>query len=334
VDSAAAVGLAVITRAVRLLHGLVALLVVVAPAAALDERYALVVTGASGTAEYAQKYDRLRGSFVGTLSGRFGYPDDHVIVLAEHAQSAVREANRENVRAALHELVRRADKDDVVLVLLIGHGTVFEGEEAKFNLVGPDLTAADWAALVRPIAGRLVFVNTSSASFPFLKAVAGQGRVVLTATDSAAQQFETVFPEFFVQAFEDIAADIDKNGKVSVWEAFGYASAGVRDRFAEQGRLATERALLDDTGVGVGSEADTPGRDGALARGTYLEAERATAPSRPGLADLLRSRAVLGQQLERLKAGQPTLDSKEYEAELERLLLELSSIDRQIREKS
>ena len=42
----------------------------------------------------------------------------------------------------------------------------------------------------------------------FLKKIAGRNRVVLTATDTASQQFETVFPEYFTKAFEDDAADI------------------------------------------------------------------------------------------------------------------------------
>ena len=107
-------------------------------------------------------------------------------------------------------------KDDQLLVLLIGHGTSLDGDEAKFNLVGPDLSATEWADLLKPIAGRVVFVNTTGASFPFLRKLAGRNRVVLTATDAAAQQFETVFPEFFVKAFDDPAADLDKNNRVSI----------------------------------------------------------------------------------------------------------------------
>ena len=74
--------------------------------------------------------------------------------------------------SAMATLRARATKDDVVLVLLIGHGTA-ENDEAKFNLVGPDLSALEWADLVRPIAGRLVFIDTASGSFPFLRAPGG-----------------------------------------------------------------------------------------------------------------------------------------------------------------
>jgi hypothetical protein len=210
-----------------------------------------------------------------------------------------------------------------------------DGEEAKFNLVGPDLSATEWAALLRPIQGRVVFVNTSSASFPFLRKLAGKGRIVLTATDSSAQQFETVFPEFFIKGLTDPAADLDKNGRVSIWEAFSYASAAVQRTFQDKGQLPTERPLLDDTGAGIGREAQTPGPDGAIAKITYLQPDAPVAlPSDSALADLFKRRAELESQVEALKARKDTMPAEQYDAELERLLVEIARISAQIRTKS
>ena len=76
-------------------------------------------------------------------------------------------ATRENVRRALEDFRARATKDDLLLVLLIGHGTGAD-DEAKFNLVGPDLSSREWAEMVKSIPGRLVFIDTASGSFPFL----------------------------------------------------------------------------------------------------------------------------------------------------------------------
>jgi hypothetical protein len=158
---------------------------------------------------------------------------------------------------------------------------------------------------------------------------------VLTATDSAAQQFETVFPEFFVKAFDEDAADADKSGRVSIWEAFQYASAAVHQYFQEKGQLATERPLLDDTGAGVGREAESPGTDGALARITYLEPEPALElPADAGLALLVRRRAAIERALEELKAKKEGMPPDQYDAELERILTELARVSSQIRAKS
>ena len=110
-------------------------------------------------------------------------------------------------------------------------------------------------ALFDGLPGRVVVVNTSPASFPFLERLAGPRRIVITATDSAAQRFDTVFPEYFIKAFAEDAADLDKNGRVSIWEAFAAAADGVRRHYQQRGQLATERPLLDDNGDGVGHEA-------------------------------------------------------------------------------
>ena len=255
-------------------------------------------------------------------------------MLAERSDGSLK-ATRENVRRLFEDLRRKLSKDDQLLVLLIGHGTLSDLEEGKFNLVGPDLTSTEWADLIKPLACRVVFADTSSASFPFLGRLAGRGRIVLTATDSSAQQFETVFPEFFVKAFDDPAADVDKNGRVSIWEAFSYASAGVRQWFERQGQLPTERPLLDDTGAGIGREAQNPGPDGAVARVTYLE----TDPTTPGAADaslaaLLKRRADLERDVDELRARRAEMPPAEYEAALEKLLLEIARISQQIRVKS
>jgi hypothetical protein len=312
-----------------------AILILAATSAYAGERYAVVVTGASGGEVYAKKYDAWRASIVTLLREKFGYQQDHVLVLAESESDGVRKATRENVQRVLGDLRHRLTRDDQTLLLLIGHGTSLDGEDAKFNLVGPDLSATEWADLIRPLAGRVVLVNTTSASFPFLRKIAGKGRIVLTATDSSAQQFETIFPEFFVNAFSDPAADVDKNGRVSVWEAFSYASAAVQQAFQQKGQLPTERPLLDDTGAGIGREAQTPGPDGAMAKVTYLQPDAAVAlPSDTALAGLVRRRSELEAQIEELRARKDSMPVDQYEAELERLAVELARISAQIRTKS
>jgi hypothetical protein len=307
----------------------------IAARAAAGERYALIVTGASGGQAYEQKYTKWRTALGATLRDTFGYKADTLFVLGETEGDGVQKSTRENVQRVLGDMRRRLTRDDQLLILLIGHGTTLDGEEAKFNLVGPDLSATEWGDLIKPLRGRVVFVNTSSASFPFLRKLAARGRVVLTATDSSAQQFETVFPEFFVEAFNESAADADKNGRVSMWEAFNYASAGVKQFYDEKGQLPTERPLLDDTGAGIGREADTPGNDGAIARITYLQPDAVlTLPSDTALAGLVQRQAELQADLEALKARKESTPAEQYDAELEKLLVELARVSIQIRAKS
>jgi hypothetical protein len=311
------------------------LLLLCGSSAFAGDKYAVVISGASGGEVYAQKYEKWRASFAELLSTKFGYPPERVIQLAESEHDGVQKAAREQVQRVFTELRRRLTKEDQLVVFLIGHGTTSDGEDAKFNLVGPDLSATEWADLLKPIPARLVFINTTSASFPFLRKLAARGRVVMTATDSSAQQFETVFPEFFLKAFEDGGADLDKSGRVSFWEAFTFASAGVRGWFEQKGQLPTERPLLDDTGAGIGREAQNPGVDGAVARVTYLAPDAVlTLPSDAGQAVLVKRRADLERQVEELKARKESTPPDQYDAELEKLLVEIARISQQLRAKS
>jgi hypothetical protein len=237
------------------------------------------------------------------------------------------------VRRAVNGFRSRFTSGDLLLVVLIGHGT-FDGADAKFNLVGPDLTLAEWADLTKSIQGRLVFVNAASGSFPFLARLSGRNRIVITANAVPAQQFETVFPEYFVEALAGLAADSDRNGKVSIWEAFTFAADRVHRWFEERGQLPTERALLDDNGDGLGREARSDGADGALSIATFLRPQLAIVESADGaLGVLLKRRAALEKDLEALRARKAAgeLTGSEYEAQLEPVLLEIARLDRRIR---
>jgi len=296
------------------------------------DNYALVVTGASGGDPYAAKYTSWREAFVSTLRSKFGYPDDHVIVMAERPGAGIRSATRDEVRRTLLDLRGRLTKDDQLVVLLIGHGTTADGsrgEDAKFNLVGPDLKASEWADLLKPLASRVVFVDTTAASYPFLHHLAAPNRIVVTATDSTAQTFETVFGELFIRAFEDPSADADKSGRVSLFEAFTYASAATRVWYEQRGQLPTERPLIDDDGDAVGHEAWNPGTDGALARATFLQAS--SIPADAVAAAAARRQRELESQIDDLKRKRPSMPPADYDAELERLLLELARASAQSR---
>ena len=297
-----------------------------------QDQYTLLVTGASGGAQIKENHDRWRATLVTALRNLPAFDDDHLIVLAETPGPGIGRASREGVRQAGEQLAGRMGEDAVLYVVLIGHGS-FDGIDAKFNLVGPDLEAAEWDALLSRLPGRLVFVNTTSASFPFLKRLAGRGRTILTATESVVQRYDTVFPEFFVEAFVEPAADRDKDGRVSILEAFEFASVGVRQWYQQRGRLATERALIDDTGDGRGTEAGQPGPDGLTAARLYLGAglEEAEVVTDSRLVPLVARRQELRQEVDVLKATKADMSAEAYQRDLERVLLELARVSRQIR---
>lgn len=295
-----------------------------------EQRHALIVSGAAGGAEYVAQYDRWTAQLSKTLIETLKFDPALVKVLSDTTRSADA-ATAENVRRAIASAASRMTRDDVLFVFLIGHGT-FDGTDAKFNLVGPDLESVEWSALLKGIPGRLVLVNTSSASFPFLERLSGPRRIVITATDSPAQRYDTVFAEYFIRALTDPAADLDKNDRVSIWEAFAAASAAVRRHYQQRGQLSTEHALLDDNGDGVGNEVTTPGDDGSLASRTYLDESLPGAqPTDEVLLKLLQRKATLEAEIEDLKVRRQFLAPAEYAKEFERLMIELSQVSHDIR---
>ena len=309
------------------------LLVVLCPlAAAAGERYAVVISGVSGGEKYAEQQKKWRSELAAFLTTNFDFADANLVTLDEDSGDSSK-ATADNVRRVFGDLRRRATRDDTIFIVLMGHGT-YDGTDAKFNLVGPDLSASEWNTLLTGLAARLVVVNTTESSFPFLEELSRQGRVVITATDSAQQRFATVFPEYFIRALADLSSDLDKNGRISIWEAFAAASAAVKQHYEQRGQLSTERPVLDDNGDRVGRDAEAPGEDGGIARSLYLDPEPASTSGDPTLAALERQRSALERQLEELKGRKSQLAEDQYQAELERIFVELARIAQEIRKRS
>lgn len=307
------------------------MLPVSAAVAAAEDRYALIVTGAPGGVAYATAYQKWELQLTAALRDRLGFSPDRIEVLSGTAGEADRSSTRPHVERAIAHLKSVAHADDLVLVVLIGHGTS-DGGTAKFNLPGPDMTSADWAALLRDVPGRLVFIDTTAASSPFLADLSARGRIVITATESTAERYDTVFPAQLIAALTDPAADQDKNGRVSIWELFQFVNRAVARHFDEQGLLATEHGLIDDNGDGIGADmaAQSPS-DGALARATYLERDPAEETGDATMTALVARRRSLEEKAEVLRQKKSTMAPEAWEREYEQLMIELARVSHRIR---
>ena len=136
--------------------------------------------------------------------------------------------------------------------MLIGHGT-FDGREAKFNLRGPDMTDLELSEWLAPYKRPVVVINCASASGPFINRLSGSNRVVITATKSGYETNFARFGQYLAEAIADPHADLDKDGQVSLLEAFLTASSRVDEYYRTHSQLATEHALLDDNGDRLGT---------------------------------------------------------------------------------
>ena len=302
----------------------------------------IVVSGLGGQPEYSDLFHSQGESFVKAAEERWGVPRDRIVWLTEDPNRAPGEiagrSTKEALEAALVETAGRAGPQDGVMIVLIGHGSG-EGDESKINLPGPDLSGADLSAALSAFTTQVVaVVNTASASGGFVQALSGERRIVVTATRSPREQERTYFGSYFVDAYLDDGADVDKDDRVSLLEAFRFAAGEVGRRYERDNQMLTEHALLDDNGDREGSgEPDATAADGALADRFFLVATAPDVTRRaaedPELAALLEEKARIESAIARLRQLRDTMDPAVYDAELERLVLELASVNRQIREK-
>jgi len=289
----------------------------------------VLVVGAAGKPEYATNFVHQVEGWKRTV---------------ERASATCRVVGEEPVenstdREALRQLLQAqpGEGSHPLWLVLIGHGT-FDGKVARFNLRGPDVSPAELADWLQPFTRPLVIINTASASAPFLSALTGTNRVIVTATRSGAEQNFARFGGHLANAFGDPKSDLDRDNQISVLEAFLTASAEAQEFYKTEGRLATEHALLDDNGDGKGTPAEwfrgvravqsaKEGTmiDGARSRQLHLVLsleEQALSPEiRVRRDDLERSISNLRNQ----KAG---LDETKYYQQLETLLLELARVYR------
>jgi hypothetical protein len=306
-------------------------LVALAGRARAQDTHLLIVAGLGGEPQYAEAFRAWSSSLLASAEKRLGIPRSRITYLTEDPEKGPAQVDgrstRDGVEKAIAQAAARCRPGDTFAIVLFGHGSGV-GEEARFNLPGPDASARDFAAWLVPFAlQRVVFVNTASASGDFQKILAGKNRIILTATKSSQERNAAVFGRYFSEALSTDAADADKNGKVSILEAFEAAKAQVATEYQRERRLLTEHATLED------------GEGGALARSTFLGSrgptpgERPAESADPALVALEQERRALEDKIESLKTAKAALPEDRYVAELERLLLDLATKSEEIRKR-
>jgi hypothetical protein len=288
----------------------------------------LVVVGAEGTAEYGKQFRQWAGRWKDAAE-RAG---------ALFAAIGLDEVGPDNDRLELQRRLhdeRQPEGGAALWLILIGHGT-FDGKNAKFNLRGPDTSAAELAEWLAPFARPLAIVDCASASGPFINELSGTNRVVITATKSGFEHNFARFGDYLSAAIADPEADLNKDDQTSLLEAFLLAAAGAREFYESDARLATEHALLDDNGDRLGTPAEwfrglratKAAKDGALLDGSRAgQFHLVTSGGERRLSETARQRRdEIEAALEKLRLQKSELSQDDYYRQLEPLLVELARL--------
>jgi len=299
--------------------------------------FLLILVGLAGDPEHGELFHKWGGELA-DAAGRLGVPADHVVYLvdqqAEGEAHVSGKATVEEIGKTFDRFAKLATPEDAVYVVLIGHGS-YDGKTAKFNLPGPDISAADFNAQFRKLPTKqIVFVDTTSSSGPFVNDLSAPGRVIIAATRSGAENFSTLFGGYFVDALTGEEADADKNRRVTMLEAFQFAKAAVQRAYEKEGLLSTEHAVLDDNGDRAGStDPSTNGPDGKVAALLAIgsAADAAALPTDPKLRALVLEQRDLEHRVESLRLLKESMDPAKYQSELEKLVTDLALKTREIR---
>lgn len=237
------------------------------------------------------------------------------------------QATAAQLKAVLNTVSGEAKQTDDFVLILIGHGS-FDGAEYKFNLVGPDVTGSEIAAMCNRIsARRQLIVNTTSASGGAVQALERSGRGVIVATKSGTEKNATVFARYWVEALQDPAADTDKSDSISAMEAFTYATKKTAAFYDSQKRLATEHASFDDVGHGEPVREASDGQGVLLSNFPLLRLGTSQqAANDPAKRELLAKKEDLEQKIDTLKYQKAAMDPADYKKQLTTALLELAKV--------
>ena len=289
-------------------------------------RSLVLVIGAAGEPEYGEQF-----AASADLWKRAGTHGGFKISVV--GESTNGESDRGELLGILTNEV--AQPGDDLWIVLIGHGT-YDGRAAKFNLRGPDISADELAGALKPCKRPLAVIDCASASGPFINALSAPGRVIITATKSGYEANATRFGNYLARDAADPTADLDKDGQTSLLEAFLMASRQVDDFYKEAARLATEHALLDDNGDGLGTPADwfhgvravkkaADGKSVDGVRANQMHLVRSS--SEQELSQALRARRdELEAKLSALRDRKSQMKEDDYYNQLEKILVETAKL--------
>ena len=296
-------------------------------------KYAVIMAGPTVGETNQTQFRQWAFSLHDILARDYGYSSDSIILLYDKGQTdSVGDeridgaCDRGGIEQGLASLAARVSTGDQITLYLIGHGSGAE-EESKFNIVGPDITGAEFAELLDQFKDQsIAIVNTTSASYGFSTSLSGEGRVVISSTRSPSERYDPIFSRYFIEALDNRNGDRDKNNRVSMLEAFEYAKSNVEAWYEEQGRLASEHAGLDDNGDALFSlDPVVDSADGRLAEIAYIDA---AVDEVLGLSPQARELKFQMQNLERdifvLRGRKQDFLESDYWLEMESLLVELA----------
>ncbi|MDA0347784.1 MAG: hypothetical protein O3C43_06950 [Verrucomicrobia bacterium] len=294
---------------------------------ASTDHQVLVIVGAPGEASYAEGFEEAAqaweeaGQATNAVVDFIGRNTSEASTPKEEILKWIQDLDTESAAPAW--------------IVYIGHGT-YNRRDAYLNIKGPDISSKELADWIPKMDRTLIFIHGGSASSPFMSALSGPNRIIISGTRNPDEINYARFGEYFANVLAKSDGDIDQDGQTSLLEAFLTTSDRVESFYTEAGRLSSEHALLDDNGDKLGTPPDwfrgvrvtKRSKTGMDADG-FRAHQIALIPSEQEKrlsAEQRQERDALEAEIEVLRKKKSTFQENAYYEMLEAILLKLSNL--------
>ncbi|MFH1743323.1 MAG: hypothetical protein ABIH23_30320 [bacterium] len=220
---------------------------------AASNTHMLVVGGVHKDSEEMSAQDELLAQLLDTLAVT-SMRSFHLLAPPDSSLPNVsNQSTRENIKTTIDALTSSVRPSDSFVFYYLGQANIVD-EQLRFNLRGPDITHGELASWIGGIhsATTVVILDCPGAGRA-IERLAGPGRIIICSARSD-QPYTTHFSEFFITALANVESDANRDGRISLLEAFQSASQKVDQLYRDEELLRSENSLLEDDGDGVPSQ--------------------------------------------------------------------------------
>jgi hypothetical protein len=232
--------------------------------AAAGAKHALIICGHPGDDSYREQFVTSIDQLVTGLTTKLAFETGRVRVLfgseAMAGDDGPRPAQLNGpgsaaaITQAAAELAATATAEDTVWVIVLGHA-YFDGRNCWLNLPGDDLPESQFAQAFAGLqASDSVFWMTTAASGFFLKPLAVEGRILISATEADREVQATLMAEELAGLLSEppTAADLDadQDQSLTLLDLYLTLAQRIGRRYVDGMLIITEHAQLDDNADG------------------------------------------------------------------------------------
>ena len=259
--------------------------------------YVLIVGGAAGEKSFYDAFWSATFRFHELLTDEYGYTPEQITFLFEDMGDSEKqglvdaESKRDQVLAAFDQLTKTLQPSDRFLLFMLGHASRTGRGAPKFNLMGRDITEAEYVTLINSVpAENQILIFGFPYSGRLVPQLSKSGRIIITSSSpNEGYSLQAGFGDVFVDAFSTADSDTNSDGDVSVLEAFLLLQERTEAWYTQDGSFQSEHPHLDDNGdrnatrnLTIATETPLDGTDdGTLAEKTFLGTRRSVLESTP-----------------------------------------------------